>query len=111
MGFIALIMTAILYPSSLTFVLMLFLMTGLLTALLAHPEPVFTEEQKEITYGAFGDSEEAAEIEMQPIPTAIEMNSETTGWWDITRRTMRFDRPWLIFSSSLLAIFFISLGV
>ncbi len=111
-GFIAMIFIAILYPSSLTFVLMLFLITGLLVSLLAHPEPVqiHDQEEKEVVHLGF-DSAIGSEGEFEHISAKIEVNSATMGWWDITSRTLRFENSWLVFSSSLLAIFFLSLGV
>ena len=109
-GFVALIMVVILYPSSLTFVLMLFLMAGLLMAVLSHPDLVQREEEKEAMNLEL-DNPRGIDGEIERISATIEMDSGKTGWWDITQRTRRFENSWLVFTSSLLAIFFLSLGV
>ncbi len=108
-GFIAMIFIAILYPSSLTFLLMLFFFAGMLLSLLAHPmqESLHAEEIEE----TFHIPISGAEAELERISATIITNSSTSGWWDITSRTVRFESSWLVFISSLLAIFFLSLGV
>lgn len=108
-GFIAMILIAILYPSSLTFLLMLFLFAGMLLALLAHPmqESAHHEEPKKIFHVPIA----GAEAEFERIQRTIEGYPQKSGWWDITSRTVRFESSWLVFTSSLLAIFFLSLGI
>lgn len=110
-GFIALIFVAILYPANLTFVLMFFLMAGLLMALLARPEaaPVVTEESSRFLFsGETGNGdEEFSRIEASLVTGLKDKN----GWFDIVVRTIRFESSWVVFVSSLLAIFFVSVGV
>ena len=111
-GFIAMIFIAVLYPSSLTFVLMLFLMAGLLMALLAHPaaERMHAEEDKDTVHLGFDGAAMGREGEFERLSVKIEAMPKA-GWWDITTRIVRFENSWLVFSSSLLAIFFLALGV
>lgn len=114
LGFIAMIFVAILYPSSLTFVLMFFLFVGILMILLAKPEPALSSlgEQEKAVHLAFEDTgTQEMGGEFKSIPAKIEINSDKPGWWDITSRTLRFESSWVVFLSSLLAIFFLSLGV
>ena len=114
LGFLGLILTVILYPSSLTFVLMLFLFAGILMTLLARPEPevLFTGEKEETVHLAFErESAQGLENDFELISAKIEADPRSTGWWDIVSRTVRFEGSWLVFISSLLAIFFLSLGV
>lgn len=114
LGFLAMILIAMLYPSSLTFVLMLFLFTGILMALLARPEPeaLYAGERQETVRLAFDSvPAENRENEFKLISTKREVDTRAPGWWDITSRTIRFENSWLMFISSLLAIFFLSLGV
>lgn len=110
-GFIALIFVGILYPANVTFILMFFLMAGLLTTLLARPEaaPMVTEESSRFSFSEeMGDGDE----EFSRIEARVVTGSEDKkGWFDIGMRTIRFESSWVVFVSSLLAIFFLSVGV
>lgn len=114
LGFIAMIFVAILYPASFTFVLMLFLFVGILLPLLAKPwsELSNLDGQKKAVHLAFEHAEiQEMNEELGSISTKIEVDFDKPGWWDITSQTLRFESSWVIFISSLLAIFFLSLGV
>ena len=118
LGFIVMILVSLLYPASLTFLLILFLFTGMLMALFAQSRPEALVQQEKAVYLTFGSKQEqeAQDVEygLKSIVTQAEkgeIDSNTFGWWDITRRTIRFESSWLVFISSLLAIFLLSLGV
>lgn len=115
LGFIAMILIAMLYPSSLTFVLMLFLFAGILVALLARPKPeaLHAGEEEKAFHLTFDDHAPAQGIEneFEMISAKREPNFPGFGWWDMVSHTIRFESSWLVFISSLLAIFFLSLGV
>ena len=115
LGFIAMIFIAILYPTSLTFVLMLFLFVGILMSLIARSEPELLpspDEQDKAVHLAFEHTQiQGVDQELRSIHGRIETNSDRPGWWDITSKTFRFESSWFVFVSSLLAIFFVSLGV
>ncbi|MDZ4260060.1 MAG: tetratricopeptide repeat protein, partial [Candidatus Sungbacteria bacterium] len=110
-GFIALIFITVLYPANLTFVLMFFLMAGLLTSLLARPEQV-TVIAQDSTRLSFSEETSAIDEEFRRIDASVSVGSEDKrGWFDIVMRTIRFESSWVVFVSSLLAIFFLSIGV
>lgn len=104
-GLVAMILICFLYPSSLTFVITLFLLIGLLSSVLAHPEPIRFESQEASSF------EQQEGIIMHDGNDAVPQSTRPLGWWDITSLTMRFENSWLLFASSLFAIFFLSLGV
>lgn len=84
MGFVSMLLTAFLYPANFSLVLTWFLITGLLTFLLA--------------------SRPVAE-------SVIEEGVSPVLWKDITAYSLRFESPWAAFLSSLFFTLAISVGV
>jgi len=108
-GFVATLLIAVLYPASLTFILLFFLLIGLLSTAIAHPEQA---------YVSLDAQESASRAEDMPFDENDGMSApiqsdtiQKSRWWNITTRVVHFENSWIIFASSLLAIFFISLGV
>lgn len=110
-GFIALILIAILYPATLTFVFMFFFFAGILMSLLARPEVVMHEHEEEGTVHLGFEQISAQEGGIEKIAASREKTPRTHRWWDIVSRTVPFESSWMVFISSLGAIFFLSLGV
>ncbi|MDZ4260565.1 MAG: tetratricopeptide repeat protein, partial [Candidatus Sungbacteria bacterium] len=106
-GFIAMVFVSILYTSSFTFVIMFFLLAGLLMSALSHPET--KSSHKEETRIAFGG--EGLDVSEFEGITTLAIEPKKPGWLDITLRTIPLESSWLVFTSSLIAIFFLSLGV
>lgn len=113
LGFISLVFIALLYPASLTFVLMLFFFIGMLLSLFAKQDGLLeNKKESETVHIAFEHMQiKDEEAIIDEIEGKIEKNFYRSGWWDVTRRTIFFESSWLVFVSSLLAIFFLSLGV
>ena len=99
LAFVGTVFAAIFYPASFTMVMMFFFLLGLLSAYLSRRSlPV----QTEIINPTEGS------------PAVNEVNSGGffgNDFWAIEERKIKFASPWSVFLSSLIMIFFISLGV
>ncbi|OHA02308.1 MAG: hypothetical protein A3J58_00585 [Candidatus Sungbacteria bacterium RIFCSPHIGHO2_02_FULL_52_23] len=99
-GFVALLIGAFLYPVTLTFLLLFFLVAG---AMIAVSAPAVRT-----------DRVQTSEIVSEYSPASPEHDGENAenpeGFWSVKNRTIRFDAPWSIFVSSLVAIFLVAFG-
>ncbi len=121
LGLVSLGIAAFLYPAVPSLMLLFFLMSGVLTALLAVPLPA--PDASLANPADFMPTDESAPPTtdlQQPISTT---QSPTTDlqppiidlppprFWDIRVRRMRFETPWVVFVSSLAIIFGVALGM
>lgn len=74
LGIISLVLTAFLYPANFTLAVLLFILMGLLSALMGE-------------------------------------RSVGKGFWNVEKKEVKFESPWALFLTSLVSIFFVSLGV
>lgn len=103
LGTVALILAAILYPATTSFLYLFFFFCGLLVSLLAKlghagRTSAMSEESELSLAGAYDEDSGLTEQKILP-------------WWSVEGRTIVFEKPAAVFISSLLAIFFVALGV
>lgn len=111
-GFVSTILIAFLYPATLTSVLLFFFLNGMLLSLLGRPAPVRSSVMAEkVTTMKFEESS-TIEDKINELEAKVDRheNSEL-GWFDIAAKTVQFESAGMVFLSSLLAIFFLSLAV
>lgn len=107
-GFSTVLIASALYPANLTMALMLFLLAGVLTAVLARKENVTNQNAGFI----LGDSESDDIRESLKTPyRGRDSGGFISRWCDISEKVVRFESPWTVFLSSLAVIFFLSLGL
>ncbi|MBI2053182.1 MAG: tetratricopeptide repeat protein, partial [Candidatus Sungbacteria bacterium] len=100
-GLTALLIGVFLYPVTLTFLLIFFLMIGVMIAVIV---PVARTDRREA-------SETVSEYS-PALPEYIGEDAENQGgFWSVKDRVVRFNAPWSIFVSSLAAIFLVAFGV
>lgn len=121
-GFLGLLFLLFLYPANLTFLLLFFFVTGLLTVVLserakgdAEKEEIPLLEESHETMVSMDPMEEKRESILYSIRSRlIAPKSWSFGLgpkaWVISERTVVFQSQWAIFLSSLIVVFLLSLG-
>ena len=99
LGWLALLFTAFLYPSNFSLFILFFLLTGILFSLLMR-RSVSAEDALPALAG---------EAPLEELIETAKIKKITR--WDIVEREVRFEAQWSVFLSSLVIIFFLSLGV
>lgn len=92
LGFSALILISLLYPSNYTFVVLFFFLVGLLVVL-------FNEEKVEEGSAVTGEAVSGGGTE------------SVRSFWGIKTHTYQLESPWSVFISSIVLILFLALGV
>lgn len=112
LGLAVLMIAAVLYPANFTFMMVFFLLVGMLVALLTRRKelhaPVEGLSEEGETMGASVSSPVISDAAREK---AGEPRLFKAGWWDIEERVIVFKKSWAVFLSSLVIIFVIALSV
>lgn len=99
-GFVAFLIGVFLYPVTLTFSLLFFLVIGVLVSVSASVSGTEQAEQ----YGV------ADQADLSVLPEGSAPAERAESFWSVKDKIIRFRAPWSVFVSSLAAIFFVALG-
>lgn len=103
LGFMGFLLAAFFYPANFSFIMAYFLLIGILSVFLKKSAPAAHE----------ADETAAGDIVVEDImnaPETISLSEPGRNFWDIRERVYAFEKPWVVFLSSLLVIFLIAMG-